>query len=186
MLREVFDVPDLAMMDDSIVNGTYDLPADRPAPLAMFTARGFDYSLHRLKHYTPRRSSEHFPELRCLFHQLSVSKHLGTVHAATRKDLMADWRLRLTSASSSRARWCSEQAGVDPSGPTGTPIPRMPADARLPPQAGELTAASPCQHRASARGQSAQNVTPTHVAVLRTARSWLILGPLRGPEDTAK
>ena len=51
-LREIFDVPDLALMDDSIVNGTYEPRVDEPTPLALFTAPRTDYSLHRLRHYT--------------------------------------------------------------------------------------------------------------------------------------
>jgi AMP nucleosidase len=51
-LRDMFDVPDLAVTDDAIVNGTYDPQAGRPLPLAPFTAQRVDYSLHRLPHYT--------------------------------------------------------------------------------------------------------------------------------------
>ncbi len=51
-LREIFDVPDLAVLDDRIVNGTYEPAPDKPRPLALFTAPRVDFSLHRLKHYT--------------------------------------------------------------------------------------------------------------------------------------
>jgi AMP nucleosidase len=50
-LADMFDLPDLTVMDDSIANGTYD-PADGVMPLAAFTAQRVDYSLHRLAHYT--------------------------------------------------------------------------------------------------------------------------------------
>ncbi|WP_068081291.1 AMP nucleosidase [Polycladidibacter stylochi] len=50
-LRDVFDVPDLAVMDDAIANGIYEA-GDGPQPLAPFTAPRIDYSLHRLQHYT--------------------------------------------------------------------------------------------------------------------------------------
>ncbi|HWW06011.1 AMP nucleosidase [Collimonas sp.] len=51
-LPDVFDLPNLATMDDRIVNGTLEeLPGD-PHPLSLFTAPRVDYSLHRLKHYT--------------------------------------------------------------------------------------------------------------------------------------
>jgi len=59
LIREVFDVPDLAVMDDSIVNGTHQAADGQPRPLALFTAARTDYSLHRLKHYTAT-SCEHF------------------------------------------------------------------------------------------------------------------------------
>ena len=51
-LRDIFDVPDLAVTDDAIVNGTYAAPLGAPMPLAPFTAQRVDYSLHRLPHYT--------------------------------------------------------------------------------------------------------------------------------------
>ncbi|TWB13786.1 AMP nucleosidase [Nitrospirillum bahiense] len=58
-LREVFDLPDLAVMDDSIVNGTYECPPGSPEPLALFTGPRVDYSLHRLKHYSAT-APDHF------------------------------------------------------------------------------------------------------------------------------
>ncbi len=51
-LRDLFDVPNLEITDDSIVNGNYVVEPDGPAPLALFTAPRIDYSLHRLQHYT--------------------------------------------------------------------------------------------------------------------------------------
>lgn len=58
-LRDVFDLPDLVYMDDSIVNGTHHPGPGEPQPLALFTGPRVDYSLHRLKHYTAT-SPEHF------------------------------------------------------------------------------------------------------------------------------
>ena len=58
-MPEVFDMPDLAAMDDGIANGTHRPSAGDPEPLALFTAPRVDYSLHRLRHYTGT-SPEHF------------------------------------------------------------------------------------------------------------------------------
>jgi len=58
-IRDLFDVPDLAITDDKIVNGTYETPPGQPGPLAPFTAPRVDYSLHRLQHYTAT-APEHF------------------------------------------------------------------------------------------------------------------------------
>lgn len=58
-LRDLFDTPDLAAMDDSIVNGTVRRVAGAAEPLALFRAARIDYSLHRLRHYTGT-SPEHF------------------------------------------------------------------------------------------------------------------------------
>ncbi len=51
-LRDLFDLPDLAAMDDGIANGTHEPAPGEPLPLALFTAPRVDYSLHRLRHYT--------------------------------------------------------------------------------------------------------------------------------------
>jgi AMP nucleosidase len=52
LMRDLFDLPDLAAMDDGIANGTHQPAAGEPQPLALFTAARVDYSLHRLRHYT--------------------------------------------------------------------------------------------------------------------------------------
>jgi AMP nucleosidase len=52
LMRDVFDLPDLAAMDDGIANGTFEPKAGEPQPLSLFTAPRVDYSLHRLRHYT--------------------------------------------------------------------------------------------------------------------------------------
>lgn len=59
LMRDVFDLPDLAAMDDGIANGTYEPGFGEPYPLALFTAPRVDYSLHRLRHYTGT-APEHF------------------------------------------------------------------------------------------------------------------------------
>ena len=51
-LRDVFDLPDLSTMDDSIANGTWRCAPGQPQPLALFNGARTDYSLHRLRHYT--------------------------------------------------------------------------------------------------------------------------------------
>ena len=59
LMRDVFDLPDLAAMDDGIANGTYQPRAGDALPLSLFTAPRVDYSLHRLRHYTGT-APEHF------------------------------------------------------------------------------------------------------------------------------
>jgi AMP nucleosidase len=59
LMRDVFDLPDLAAMDDGIANGTFEPRPGEALPLALFTAPRVDYSLHRLRHYTGT-SPEHF------------------------------------------------------------------------------------------------------------------------------
>ena len=52
LMRDVFDLPDLAAMDDGIANGTYQPKPGEAQPLSLFTAPRVDYSLQRLRHYT--------------------------------------------------------------------------------------------------------------------------------------
>ena len=59
LMRDVFDLPNLAAMDDGIANGTHEPAPGEAHPLALFTAPRVDYSLHRLRHYTGT-STEHF------------------------------------------------------------------------------------------------------------------------------
>src|ERR1700761_981462 len=58
-LRDVFDAPDLAAMDDAIADGTFELRPGAPEPLSLFRAARVDYSLRRLYHYTGT-DPEHF------------------------------------------------------------------------------------------------------------------------------
>jgi AMP nucleosidase len=58
-LRDIFDLPNLAAMDDGIANGTFEPAPGQPFPLSLFTAARVDYSLHRLRHYTGT-APEHF------------------------------------------------------------------------------------------------------------------------------
>ena len=59
LMRDQFDLPDLAAMDDGIANGTYEPAPGDAQPLSLFTAPRVDYSLHRLRHYTGT-APEHF------------------------------------------------------------------------------------------------------------------------------
>ena len=52
LMRDRFDLPDLAAMDDGIANGTWARQPGKAQPLSLFTAPRVDYSLHRLRHYT--------------------------------------------------------------------------------------------------------------------------------------
>jgi AMP nucleosidase len=58
-LRDVFDTPNLAVMNDAIADGTFELAPDDPEPLSLFRAARVDYSLRRLYHYTGT-DPEHF------------------------------------------------------------------------------------------------------------------------------
>ena len=85
LMRDLFDLPDLASMDDGIANGTHPSPPGEPQPLALFTAPRVDYSLHRLRHYSGT-APEHFQNF-VLFtnYQFYIDEFIRIGHA-----LMAD------------------------------------------------------------------------------------------------
>ena len=58
-LQDIFDVPLLSDMNDSIANGELEISKGDEHPLAPFTGPRVDYSLARLQHYTAT-SAEHF------------------------------------------------------------------------------------------------------------------------------
>lgn len=51
-LPRLFDLPDLATIDDTIADGLHVPAPGEPEPLALFTAARTDLSLQRLRHYT--------------------------------------------------------------------------------------------------------------------------------------
>lgn len=51
-LANIFDLPDLSIMDDEIANGTYHPAEGEDQPLSLFTAPRADMSILRLRHYT--------------------------------------------------------------------------------------------------------------------------------------
>ncbi len=58
-LPNLFDQPDLALMNDEIANGTHIVEPGKPSPLGLFSAPRVDVSLMRLRHYTAT-NSKHF------------------------------------------------------------------------------------------------------------------------------
>jgi AMP nucleosidase len=99
LMRDVFDLPDLAAMDDGIANGTYEPLPGEPQPLSLFTAARVDYSLQRLRHYTG--TSPHWFQNFVLFtnYQFYIDEFVRLGHEA-----MADPTAN-TSPSSSPATW---------------------------------------------------------------------------------
>jgi AMP nucleosidase len=80
-MRDVFDLPDLTAMDDSIANGTWRGANGQPQPLSLFTGARTDYSLHRLRHYTGT-SPSHFQNY-VLFtnYQFYIDEFIALGHA---------------------------------------------------------------------------------------------------------
>lgn len=176
LLRDTFDTPDLATMDDTIVNGTRELPPDGPLPLALFRAARVDYSLHRLAHYTGT-GPEHFQNF------VIFTNYQFYIDAFARI-----CRARLAAGDGHGAAfvepgdvltWHDGLRGV---GTTGTPPerpPQMPAFHMVEPDHNGVTMIN-----IGTGPSNARNITD-HVAVMRPY-VWLMLGHCAGLRTTQK
>ncbi len=175
-LRDVFDLPDLAAMDDGIANGTHETPPGEPLPLALFTASRVDYSLHRLQHYTGT-APEHFQNF-VLFtnYQFYVDEFVRTAQALMTQPI----------AEGSPGY----SAFVEPgnvvtrpgAGPDGTPPPRtpqMPAYHLVLPDHGGITLVN-----IGVGPANAKTITD-HIAVLRP-HAWIMLGHCAGLRNSQR
>jgi AMP nucleosidase len=176
LLRDVFDVPDLATMDDAIVNGTLELPPGAPAPLALFRAARVDYSLHRLYHYTGT-DPEYFQNF------VIFTNYQFYVDAFARicRERMAtgqpggDAFVEPGNLITRNARFGHPvQTGVPPER-----TPQMPAFHLVEPDHGGITIIN-----IGTGPSNARNITD-HVAVMRPY-AWLMLGHCAGLRNTQK
>ena len=175
LLRDVFDTPDLATMDDAIANGTLRLLPGAPEPLALFRAARIDYSLRRLYHYTGT-DPEHFQNF-VIF---------------TNYQFYVDAFVQLC-----QERLCSGESGPDAfvgpgnviarnarlgggtSGIAPARMPQMPAFHLVEPRDRGITLIN-----IGTGPSNARNITD-HVAVLRP-HAWLMLGHCAGLRRTQR
>lgn len=173
-LRDRFDVPDLAVTDDAIVNGTWVGVPDEPQPLAPFTAPRVDYSLHRLQHYTAT-TPQYFQNF-VLFtnYQFYV-------------DEFCDWALQMLR---------DERGGYTALVEPGNIITYAGADAQRPDDELERMPQMPSYHLMRDQhsgitlinigvGPSNAKTITDHVAVLRPS-AWLMLGHCAGLRTTQR
>jgi AMP nucleosidase len=170
LMRDLFDLPNLAAMDDGIANGTLE-PGPREAkPLALFTAPRVDYSLHRLRHYSGT-SPDHFQNF-VLF---------------TNYQFYIDEFIKLGRAAMSEAA-CEYTAFVEPGnlitrpggGTEGVPpprLPQMPAYHLVRSDGSGITMVNIGVGPANAKNMS------DHIAVLRP-HAWIMLGHCAGLRNT--
>ena len=173
-LRDLFDTPDLATIDDAIVNGT--LPPGTRQPLAMFRAARVDYSLHRLYHYTGT-DPEHFQNFVIFtnyqFYVDAFARMCRERMAAG--DPVGDAFVEPGNVITRNARL---------GGPTSTHVPperlpQMPAFHLVQPDSRGITMIN-----IGTGPSNARNITD-HVAVLRP-HAWLMLGHCAGLRNTQK
>jgi AMP nucleosidase len=172
-LRDVFDTPDLAAMDDAIANGTLEPPPGAPLPLALFRAARIDYSLHRLYHYTGT-DPEHFQNY------VIFTNYQFYVEAFARLCLERlgagqpgiDAFVVPGNVITRNARLGGGEIGIAPER-----MPQMPAYHLVAPGYGGITLIN------IGTGPSNARTITDHVAVLRP-HAWLMLGHCAGLRNT--
>ena len=192
LMRDLFDLPDLAAMDDGIANGTFEPGPREHLPLALFTAPRVDYSLHRLRHYTGT-TPEHFQNF-VLFtnYQFYIDEFVRLGHEMMAKPpgqggLLGDWPKHTQDSDAYIAfvepgNVVTRRVGQSPKpdDALGAPPPRLPQ--------------MPAYHLVRADGSgitmvnigvgpaNAKNISD-HIAVLRP-HAWLMLGHCAGLRNT--
>jgi AMP nucleosidase len=175
LMRDLFDLPDLAAMDDGIANGSHEPRPGVAQPLALFTAPRVDYSLHRLRHYTGTGPEQFQNFVLFTNYQFYIDEFIKIGHA-----LMADPD-------------CGYEAFVEPGNAIthragiaahadavrGRPprLPQMPAYHLVRPDSTGITMIN-----IGVGPANAKTITD-HVAVLRP-HAWLMLGHCAGLHDS--
>lgn len=175
-LRDFFDTPDLAMMDDSILNGTRRLDPGDPSPLALFRAARIDYSLHRLMHYTGT-SPEHFQNFVIFTNYQFYTDAFAQTYQEQVSDGIADYEAFVEPGdvvTTVTGKGAPERTGTPPDR-----MPQMPAYHLVRPEHSGITMIN-----IGAGPSNARTITD-HVAVLRP-HAWLMLGHCAGLRNTQK
>ena len=174
-LRDVFDTPDLAAMDDAIANATLQRLPGAPEPLALFRAARIDYSLYRLYHYTGT-DPEYFQNF-VIFtnYQFYVDAfaRLGHEHMASGHS-SSDAFVEPGNVITRNTRLGGGTTGVAPER-----MPQMPAFHLVEPGYRGVTMIN------IGNGPSNARTITDHVAVLRP-HAWLMLGHCAGLRNTQK
>jgi AMP nucleosidase len=172
-LRDHFDLPDLAAMDDGIANGTHEPGPREAAPLALFTAPRVDYSLHRLRHYTGT-APEHFQNF-VLFtnYQFYIDEFIRLGHALMQQpDGEFDAFVEPGNVLTPRAGSGLTAGGVAP-----PRLPQMPAYHLMREGRAGITMVN-----IGVGPANAKTITD-HIAVLRP-HAWIMLGHCAGLRNT--
>ena len=172
LMRDVFDLPDLAAMDDGIANGTFEAKPGESQPLSLFTAARVDYSLQRLRHYTGT-SPEWFQNF-VLFtnYQFYIDEFVRMGHAAM-ADENSEYIAFVEPGNVVTRRVGIPAEALDALGLVPPRLPQMPAYHLLRADRSGTTMVN-----IGVGPANAKNITD-HVAVLRP-HAWIMLGHCAG------
>jgi AMP nucleosidase len=176
LMRDVFDLPDLAAMDDGIANGTYVPKPGDALPLALFTAPRVDYSLHRLRHYTGT-GPEHFQNF-VLFtnYQFYIDEFIALGRAAM-ADPGSEYCAFVEPGNVITRRVGLAAQAVDALGKEPPRLPQMPGYHLVRADSAGITMVNIGVGPANAKNIS------DHIAVLRP-HAWVMLGHCAGLRNT--
>ncbi len=173
-LRDIFDVPDLAVTDDAIANGDLVIEPGQARPLAPFTAPRVDYSLHRLAHYTAT-SPAHFQN----FVLFTNYQFYMDAFAQMGRELMAKGDSGY-SAFVEPGNLVTLSGETEPSSGRAPPrLPQMPTYHLVRPDHSGITLVN------IGVGPSNAKTATDHIAVLRP-HAWLMLGHCAGLRNSQK
>ena len=165
LLRDLFDVPDLATTNDDIVNGDGARSAQEPMPLAPFTAQRVDYSLARLAHYTATDPS-HFQNY-VLF--TNYQFYVAEFEAYARRALADEKSGYSSFVSTGNVEITQSDALIEPV----SKLPQMPSYHLKRPDGSGITLVN------IGVGPSNAKTATDHIAVLRP-HAWIMVGHCAG------
>ena len=176
LMRDQFDLPDLAAMDDGIANGTHEPAPGAAQPLSLFTAPRVDYSLHRLRHYTGT-APEHFQNF-VLFtnYQFYIDEFVRLGHAAM-ADSGSEYSAFIEPGNVVTRRVGQAAQPRDAFGSAPPRLPQMPAYHLVRDDGAGITMVN-----IGVGPANAKTITD-HVAVLRP-HAWIMLGHCAGLRTT--
>jgi AMP nucleosidase len=172
LMRDAFDLPDLAAMDDGIANGTYEVRPGEAMPLSLFTAARVDYSLQRLRHYTG--TSPHWFQNFVLFtnYQFYIDEFVRLGHAAM-ADETSEYSCFVEPGNVITRRVGLSAEAADSAGFAPPRLPQMPAYHLMRADRSGITMVN-----IGVGPANAKNITD-HIAVLRP-HAWIMLGHCAG------
>ena len=171
-MRDWFDLPDLAAMDDGIANGTYEPAPGQPWPLALFTAPRMDYSLHRLRHYTGTLPGHFQNFVLYTNYQFYIDEFIRLGHELM-QDPASEYVAFVEPGNVITRRVGQAARPEDAEGQAPPRLPQMPAYHLVRPDGNGITMVN-----IGVGPANAKNITD-HIAVLRP-HAWVMLGHCAG------
>ncbi|MEM1288643.1 MAG: AMP nucleosidase [Pseudomonadota bacterium] len=174
-LRDYFDVPDLGITDDAIVNGVSPSLSIEPYPLSLFTAPRIDYSLHRLQHYTATAPESFQNFVLYTNYQFYIDEFI-----AFSKSMLADPESGYTHFVQPGGHTTyNVKLGKDPEGAIASRTPQMPTYHLCADGNSGISIVN------IGVGPSNAKTITDHIAVLRS-HAWLMLGHCAGLRSTQR